>query len=305
MGSTTESALAGLLEEFEVVTLMRSGDSGDPVIRTALDAGVAIETDLSIPSIRRTVEDLDPACVVVSSYNRILPADLVSKVPFVNVHYAPLPRYRGRATVNWAIINGDSHTAISIHELVPELDGGGILFQEMVPIGDQDTVTDLYASLNEIQRVALPPAVARLLGGDHGEPQDESCATYACTRTPADGEIDWTRSAVEIDRLVRALTDPFPGAFTWLGSKKIIVDRIELDLSRRYEGVVHGRVLRLDRKRGYADVLTGNGIVRLLGLRVDGLPVRATDMLCSTSNTLGSSVGIPIDPTKSDGGVVN
>lgn len=168
MGVTTESALRGLLAEFEVVALIRQAGPEDTALDLARQQGVAIEQDVSIASIRAVVDRTSPDCVAVSSYHRILPPDVVNRCPFVNVHYAPLPRYRGRATVNWAIINGESHTAITVHELLPALDAGGILFQEPVLIGDRDTVTDLYRRLNAIQERALPGAVARLLRGDHG-----------------------------------------------------------------------------------------------------------------------------------------
>ena len=76
--------------------------------------------------------------------------------------------------MNWAIINGESHAAISVHEFRPDLDAGGILYQELVPIGDRDNVTDLYQRLNEIQCRELPHAVGRLLDGEQGAPQDEA-----------------------------------------------------------------------------------------------------------------------------------
>ncbi|HET6878230.1 MAG TPA: formyltransferase family protein, partial [Jatrophihabitans sp.] len=169
-GITAGSALQSLLGRFEVVGVIRKNDPGDDVIRFADSSGVTLFPDTSLAGVARAIERTDPHAVVVSSYDRILPADLISGRPFVNVHYAPLPRYRGRATVNWAILNGESHCAISIHALAPGLDAGGILFQRAVPIGSADTVTDLYRRLNAIQRDELADAVARRLDGDEGVP---------------------------------------------------------------------------------------------------------------------------------------
>lgn len=287
MGVTTESALRGLLSKTEVVTLVRQAGPGDSAHALARSAGVSIVAETSIASIRAAIGQVRPDCVVVSSYHRILPPDVVRLCPFVNVHYAPLPRYRGRATVNWAIINGELCTAITVHELLPALDAGGILFQQSVPIGARDTVTDLYRRLNAIQELALPQAVARLLGGDRGVPQDESKASYACTRVPADGEIDWSRSAEEIDRLVRALTDPFPGAHTWSAAQRIVVSRAVPVTAVRYEGVVPGRVAAIDRHAGTVDVLTGSGVLRLEQVTLDGAPLRPADVIHSLSTTLG------------------
>jgi len=291
-GPTTLSALQSLLGRFAVVGLVRpeSGDVRDAALALARSAEVPVFTDASLAGVNRAVTGTDPDAVVVSSYDRILPVELITARPFVNVHYAELPRYRGRATVNWAIINGESHCAISIHSLVPGLDAGGILFQRREPIGSSDTVTDLYDRLNAIQRDALADAVARRLTGDEGEAQDEGRATYGCTRLPDDGELDWSSTTEAADRLVRALTDPFPGAFTWLGLRRLVIRRAEPVDERRYDGRVPGRVVRVDRSSGVVDVLTCDGVLRLHEVAVDGAdPQRAADVITSVRQTLGLS----------------
>jgi methionyl-tRNA formyltransferase len=222
-GGTTETALTSLLGCFEVVGVVRQADPDDPVARLALASGVKLYLDTSMTGVERLVAELKPDAVVVSSYDRILRAPLLAQCPFVNVHYAPLPEYRGRATVNWALINGETHAAISIHELVPQLDGGEILYQRLVPITATDTVATLYARLNELQREALGPTVARFLAGEHGRAQDHARATYGCTRLPEDGEIDWSWPTRKIDALVRAVVSPFPGAFTYLRGDRLRV----------------------------------------------------------------------------------
>ena len=151
-----------------------------------------------------------PDCTVVSSYNRILPSWVMGRCRFVNVHYAPLPEYRGRANVNWAIINGEAETAITIHVIAPGLDSGNILYQKRVPIGPHNTVEDLYASLNRLQHEALAETVARYISGYEGESQDETAATYGCTRIPDDGEINWSDRTTQIYALIRALAPPYP-----------------------------------------------------------------------------------------------
>jgi len=287
LGPTTADALAGLLAETEVVALVRPGD--DEVVAAARAAGVPVVDDDRIAAVRDVVARTRPDCVVVSSFHRILPADLVEARPFINVHYAPLPRLRGRATVNWAIINGETEATISVHRLVPGLDAGGILYAEQVPIGPRATVGEVYADLNRLQRAALPAAVRAVLAGDEGVPQDGSAATYACTRVPEDGEIDWTAGTAQIDRLVRALGPPFPGAFSWLGLDQLVVVRAEpAPDPARWEGRVPGRVIRVDRERGSVDVLTGDGVLRLWELSTpDGPPRAAAELVRSVRATLG------------------
>jgi methionyl-tRNA formyltransferase len=148
--------------------------------------------------------------------------------------------------------------------LVPELDAGPILFQQRVPIGPDDTVGDVYGRLNEMQRAHLAPAVDRHLDGDPGVPQDEAAATYGCTRVPADGEIDWRWPTDEVYALVRALGDPYPGAFTHVEGRRIVVWRAVPAVSpRRWAGRVPGRVVGRSAAEGWADVLTGDGVLRL------------------------------------------
>jgi methionyl-tRNA formyltransferase len=287
LGPTTADALAGLAAGTELVALIRAGD--DEVTAAAGRLGVPVRGDATVAGLRQAVQELGPDCVVVSSFDRILPADLVETCPFVNVHYAPLPRLRGRATVNWAIINGETEATISVHRLVPGLDAGGILHAEQVPIGPRDTVSDVYAALNRVQRRVLPAVVRAVLAGDEGRPQDEAAATYACTRLPADGEIDWSRPTAEIDRLVRALGPPFPGAFSWLGLDQVgVVDAEPAPDAARWEGRVPGRVVRVDRAAGTVDVLTGDGVLRLHRLTADGgEPVPAAVLVRSVRATLG------------------
>jgi methionyl-tRNA formyltransferase len=173
--------------------------------------------------------------------------------------------------------------------LVPELDAGRILFQQRVPIGPHDTVGDLYARLNDLQRARLASIVERHLDGDQGWPQDESAATYGCTRLPADGEIDWTRPTNEVYAVVRALGDPYPGAFTHLDGRRLVLWRAAPAPSpRRWVGRVPGRVVGRSATGGWVDVLTGDGVLRLDLVERDGEARRpAAAVIRSVRTTLG------------------
>src|SRR5215475_15174508 len=184
MGPTALSALESLTARFQLAGLIRDtrlpSAGTDKVVELARALQVPVFPDLSIAGVEQTVIQTSPDCVVVSSYDRILPGRVLRRCRFVNVHYAPLPEYRGRANVNWAIINGEPEAAITIHVIAPGLDAGNILYQQRVAIGMDTTVGDLYAALNELQRQELAETVRRYLNGDDGEPQDESRATYGC-----------------------------------------------------------------------------------------------------------------------------
>jgi len=292
VGLTAATALQSLTAKCRVVGLLRKSDpaSGvDDAIAFARSRGIRVFDDATLPGLRQAIDELRPECVVISSFDRIIPADLLARVPFVNVHYAPLPQYRGRANVNWAIINGESHTAITIHLVDQGLDSGNILYQGLVTILPDDTVADLYDHLNRLQLEHLGDAVARFLAGDKGVAQTPESATYGCTRLPADGEIDWTAPTQQIDALVRALVKPFPGAFTYFNGRRLMIWRARpLTPPPSYAGRVPGRIVNVSRRDGYVDVLTGDGVLRLFEVQLeDGTRVAPNQVIRTVKATLG------------------
>jgi methionyl-tRNA formyltransferase len=288
MGPTTLTALESLAPGFRVAGLIRDGED-DEVLERARALGVPVLSDLSIDGVEQAVARSNPDCVVVSSYDRILPSRILSRCRFANVHYAPLPEYRGRANVNWAIINGEPETAITIHVIAPGLDAGNILYQQRVPIGPDDTIGDLYARLNEVQREVLGETVARYISGFDGAPQDEAAATYGCTRIPADGEINWESTTRQIYALIRALAPPYPGAHTYLNARRVTILRASpLANPPRYVGRVPGRVVGRSRRDGHVDVLTGDGVLRIHEIAADNSAAGpASAVIGSTKQTLG------------------
>jgi methionyl-tRNA formyltransferase len=292
VGPTALSALESLAPRFRVTGLVRDPHSScgdDAVIERACALKVPVFSDLSIEGVEQTVGHVKPDCVVVSSYDRILPGRVLERCRFVNVHYAPLPKYRGRANVNWAIINGERETAITIHVLAPGLDAGNILYQRSVPIGPDDTVGNLYSRLNDVQRQVLGETVARYVSGYEGEPQDESAATYGCTRVPEDGDINWSLSTRQIYALVRALGPPYPGAYTYLDARRITILRASVLASApQYVGRIPGRVVGRSRREGHVDVLTGDGVLRVHEVATsDNASQPASVLIGSTRQTLG------------------
>jgi methionyl-tRNA formyltransferase len=293
-GPTALSALESLVENFDVLSVVRDVPAGpqaaDAVAVRAAERAVPLVRDTSPETVDRLVRELQPDCTVVSSYDRILGPNTLAYCPFINVHYAPLPQYRGRANVNWALINGESHAAISIHVLAPALDAGNILFQQRVPIGPDTTASALYATLNGVQRRVLADTVALHLGGYAGEPQDEAAATFGCTRLPRDGQIDWSQPTDRIFALIRALDGPYPPAYTYLDTVRLsIIRAVPVRNPPRYVGRIPGRVAVASRRDGHADVLTGDGILRIQDVSVGDDPrvVAASSVITSSRQTLG------------------
>jgi methionyl-tRNA formyltransferase len=294
MGPTALSALESLAAQFNVVGIVRPlqarSETDDLVVRRAQEMSITILSDVSTDGVQQAIEESQPHCTVVSSYNRVLSSRILDGRKFVNVHYSALPKYRGRANVNWAVLNGEQETAITIHAIAPGLDNGNILFQQSIPIGPDDTVTDIYDALNKIQLAVLGDTVTRHLNGYLGIPQDEFESTYGCSRVPSDGEIDWSDSTAHIYALIRALSPPFPGAYSYLAEHRITIARaLPVRDGPRYVGRIPGRVVGRSSAGGSADILTGDGILRVHEVVADedGQPIPASAVITSTRQTLG------------------
>lgn len=144
-----------------------------------------------------------------------------------NLHGSYLPRYRGRAPVNWQILHGETQGGVTLHHMVKRADAGDIVDQEALPIGPDDTGVDVYRKmLPAAERVLRRSAKAVLDGTARRIRQMESKATYYGRRKPEDGLIDWTWCAEDVRNLVRAVTKPYPGAFTFASGRRINVWRV-------------------------------------------------------------------------------
>ncbi|MBH8555297.1 methionyl-tRNA formyltransferase [Nostocaceae cyanobacterium CENA357] len=288
IGPTTLTALDSLMSKFHVQGVVRDAGIDDPVINLAQKASIPVFPDTSQKAIKSLVLKYQPDCVVVSSYNQILPPSIIELSTFINVHYSPLPQYRGRANVNWAIINDEPCAAISIHKISPDLDEGNILFQQLIPIRIDDTVADLYDKLNQIQWQNLGNTVVKAFNGYEGVRQNNTEATYGCTRLPEDGEINWSTSTRSINCLVRALVTPFPGAYTYFQGKKLLIwQAIPVENPPVYLGRIPGRIVGRS-KEGFVDVLTGDGILRILQVQFIGSARTApANIIKSVKSTLG------------------
>lgn len=162
------------------------------------------------------VESLAPELIVVAAYGKILPEEILNAPQYgsINVHSSLLPKYRGAAPINWAILDGEVETGVSIMYMAKELDAGDVILQKATPIGPEENAQELTARLAELGAEALSETVAALQNGTAVRtPQDEGKQTYASMLSKEMSPIDWTRSAHEISCQVRGLI-PWPCAAT-------------------------------------------------------------------------------------------
>lgn len=162
------------------------------------------------------VKALGPELIVVAAYGRILPEEILDAPEYgsINVHSSLLPKYRGAAPINWAILDGETETGVSIMYMAKELDAGDVILQRRTAIGPEENAQELTRRLAELGAEALSETVTALAGGTAVRtPQDGSRQSYASMLTKEMSPIDWTRSAHEISCQVRGLI-PWPCAST-------------------------------------------------------------------------------------------
>jgi len=175
--------------------------------------------DPSSPAALQRVRAAQPELLFSFYYRDVLPRELLAipKLGAYNMHGSLLPRYRGRAPVNWAIVNGETETGATLHVMTEKPDAGPIVDQEAVPIGEDDTALVVQRRVSGAAVRVLTRSLPRLEAGvAPRRPQEESRATTFPRRRPEDGKIDWNHSAKQVHDLVRAVTHPYPGAFTFV-----------------------------------------------------------------------------------------
>jgi methionyl-tRNA formyltransferase len=212
---------------------------------------------------------LDAAAVV--AFGQILPREVLEapRLGAFNLHASLLPRWRGAAPIQRAIMAGDALTGVQVMRMTEGLDEGPILLSETTPIAWDETAASLHDKLAAVGASLLPRALASIeRGGQHETPQAEEGATYAKKITPKETRIDWTKSAPEVDRRIRALS-PFPGAWFEAPSERGPV-RVKALMSRISPAAGHpGEVLDDELL-----IACGDGAVRLLTVQREGRGVQ-------------------------------
>jgi methionyl-tRNA formyltransferase len=195
-----------------------------PVKQLALDAGLPVLQPEKIrgQDFLAQLKDFQPDLIVVTAYGRILPGRLLNMPPLgtINVHGSLLPKYRGAAPVQWAILNGDSETGVTIMQMDEGMDTGDILLTRKIPIGPDDTAATLMTKLADLGGRALTAALGLLRDGKLAPTrQDENLATTAPPLVKTMGLVDWSKPAAEISCQIRGM-DPWPTTYTSIAGKR-------------------------------------------------------------------------------------
>lgn len=198
------------------------------VARVAAELGVPVYApdDVNHPLWIDRIVALAPDAIFSFYYRHLLSEPLLAaaRVGAFNLHGSLLPRYRGRAPLNWALVNGETETGVTLHRMVDKADAGAIVAQKKVAIADTDTALTLHRKLGDAAAEMLAATLPAIAAGTATETaQDEKLATYVGRRRPEDGRIEWHKPAAALNNLVRAVTDPWPGAFSFAGTTRFVI----------------------------------------------------------------------------------
>ena len=241
--------------------------------------GIAwLTSDINEPENVAKVREIAPDFIFSFYYRNMIKPEVL-EIPrrgSLNLHGSYLPKYRGRVPVNWAVINGETETGATLHYMVEKPDAGDIVDREKVGIAFTDTAFEVFSKLTDAAVTVISRAFPLLVSGTAPRiPMDLKAGSYFGGRKPADGLIDWTKSAVQIYNLIRGVTHPYPGAFTFLDGKKVVLwSAWPVEGTGEPGRVVSAKPLLVG---------TGDGLLEIRSLQVEGKPEMSADLYAGTS----------------------
>jgi len=225
---------------------------------------------------------LNPELILSFYYRKLLSKEILNipRLGGLNLHGSLLPKYRGRAPVNWVLVNGEKETGVTLHYMVERADAGDIVAQRTVPIDLEDTALSLYGKLTNAAVELLKETYPLLKEGKAPRiPQDPRSASKFGGRGPEDGRINWESSALSVYNLIRAVTHPYPGAFTVLDGKKLYLWKAALNSqSSSAKKGIPGIVEAIEQGRGVI-ISTGEGNLLVTRMQYEGSEEMAADEL--------------------------
>lgn len=241
-----------------------------PVKECALRHGLTVLQPVKIktPEWVDKLRELKADVFVVAAFGQILSKEILDmpKYGCVNIHASLLPKYRGAAPINWAIINGEKETGVTIMQMNEGVDTGDMLSHVVVPIAPKETAESLFYKLAKAGAKLIVETLPKLEAGEIiPVPQDESQSSHVKMMNKSLGKIDWNQDAVVIERLVRGLNS-WPSAYTYYQGKSVKL--WDCDVVEAAAKAVPGTIIAV--AKDSFDVATGNGALRVLELQLEG-----------------------------------
>ncbi len=234
----------------------------------ALEHNIPVHEDVSLrdPVWQQYIRDLAPDFIFSFYYRNMVPEEvlLIPRIAPLNLHGSLLPRFRGRCPVNWVLIEGEERTGLTLHVMEVKPDAGDMIARIEVPITFDDTALTLFVKMAAAAARLMRDVLPHLLDGTFTRTPQEGPSSYFGGRKPEDGLIDWTKPARSVYNLIRAVTHPYPGAYTYLKGKKLFIWKAVPE---------KGPALGPPGTISSADPLvinTGRGLLRLISLQLEG-----------------------------------
>ncbi len=237
----------------------------------AREHGIATFTPEGVDqSWQERIAPLKPAVIYSFYYRYLIPDAVLALAPrgAYNMHGSLLPKYRGRAPVNWMLVNGEREAGVTLHHMVARADAGDIVGQRSVAIDDEDTALTLYRKLVPIGVELIKEFHPQIANGNAPRrPQNIAAGSYFGRRRPEDGRIEWNWPARRIFNLVRAVTHPYPGAFVNVDGHKLFIWKARIASESGKRGAP-GTIVGV--KADGVEVAAGDGSIRLIAAQFDG-----------------------------------
>lgn len=243
----------------------------------------------------RFIKENSPELGVSFNWKNIINSEVLDcfHKGIINAHAGDLPNYRGNAVPNWAIIAGESHITLTLHFMNERLDEGPVLLKKSFPIHDK-YIEDIY----KFMLIKTPIMFVEAVNGIESskiisKPQDSNLSkSLRCyPRLPIDGEINWYLPAIDIERLIRACSKPFPGAYTFHGTDKVIIWKAHIEYSQSKSMGLPGSVTNIRKQTGEVTVLTGDGFIVMEEIEIgDSGRKKASELIKSMRTRFGLDV---------------
>lgn len=249
-GERARVSLQRLVDEGETLVgvVTRDGGTDNNLANAAIKLGIPVVRPKNVndPKFLTELNKFHSDCNLSITYDQIIRSPLIELAPhgFVNFHPGKLPKYRGRSTINWAIINGESEIGITAHYIDGGIDTGDIILQKTLPIA----FTDYYSDVSQKIEAAFPDLVTETLkmieqGRVHRTPQSAGSGTYYCRRENGDEWLDWSESSLSIYNKIRGIGEPGPGAQTIINDRFVVVWRACFEAKLPTYDATHGQVV--------------------------------------------------------------
>ena len=217
----------------------------------------------NLNSVHKFIKKINPDLVVISTFNKIINRKTLLLSKFVNIHHGRLPKQKGRASINWAIIMNRNQIFLTFHEVVDKLDSGKIFFRKKIKILKSDDYNNIKNKINSFLKKNIFIILKKYLNREYKlKLNDNSKETWNCSRNPEDNMINFFEKRETVLNLIRSSDPKKFGAYCFLGSKKLVISDANIKSKRKFEGIIPGRIVKLNKDKSI-DCLCQNGILTI------------------------------------------